>query len=284
MSGSLSPELQSLIPLDKAWMIRMGMMDLQAGKTEVKDYLELHTSELGDDLLALLRVLDRWGGGEPLGVGESGTLYRFVQFLLWLQGSKQTVVTRGTLQTRTLHGDPKSIDYSIEQLLQLDRGTSQWASAKLLFTEADISNLESMPYHLQMSIEAKQHYKQGWRSRQDQTIQRQAEAYYLWATKGELAFTPRQAEDFPFAVTYGVLTIEEGAARWPQLRNHETDRVQEMRRLIDADTIDSPDHRVVQALAMRFPKRKVSDRSRIAVNKTWPQFWQYLELVRATSS
>ncbi|MCA9309177.1 hypothetical protein KC973_02275 [Candidatus Saccharibacteria bacterium] len=277
MKNSLPPELQALIPLDKAWMIRMGMLDIQAGKDDVREYLLAHQSELGDDLLALLRVLSDWGSGRSLDVGESGTLYRFTQYLLWLKNSNQKIITRGTLQTRTLHDDPGTINYPFEALLQLDGGTSQWASAKVLFTDTPVDSLEDAPYHLHMSVAAKEQYKQGWGPRTDQTIQRQAEAFYHWLQTNTVDFDPQQAEDYPFAVAFGVLTIDDGASLWPQLRNHETNRVEEMRRLLNAGVIDSPDHRIVQALAMRYQERRVTETARRAVNKTWPQFWQFLD-------
>lgn len=277
MRSVLPPELESLIPLDKAWLIRMGLLDLAAGKTEVGDYLREHKSELGDDLKALLRVLEQWGSDTPLDVGESGTLYRLVRFLSWLQHANHEIVTRGTLKTRSLTEDSSIVDLSLTELMKLDGGTSQWASAKVLFTDAATDDIDNKPYHLQMSIDAKEQYKKGWMPRKDQTIRRQAEAYYLWTQNGEVQFRPKQAEDFPFAVTFGVISIDEGAQCWPQLRNHETDRVEEMQRLLDADTVDSPDHRIVQALAMRYHERGITDVAKRAVNKTWPQFWRFLQ-------
>lgn len=274
--------LQKLIPLDKAWMIRMGMLDLAAGQTGVRGYLEEHKAELGDDLHALLGILEQWGSGEPLDVGESGTLYRIVRFLSWLQQSEQEIVTRGTLRKRSLTDDSTIVELPLTDLMKLDSGTSQWASAKVLFTDTTTEGLEYVPYHLQMSLKAKQQYKQGWKPRKDQTIQRQAEAYVDWRQTGKSSFTPRQAEDFPFAVAFDVLTIGDGERLWPQLRNHETDRIAEMKRLLNVNTIDSPDHRVVQALAMRYPNRKVTDVARKAVNKTWPQFWTFLHAANAT--
>lgn len=273
---SLSTELEPYIPLDKAWMIRMGMLDLRAGKTGVKNYLEAHTSELGDDLLALLRVLQVWGADTSLDVGESGTLYRFVRFLLWLQGSNQEITTQGTLKNRHLTDEPEIITWPIKRLCTLDGGTSQWASARVLFTDVRVPSSEKLPYHLRMSLDAKQAHAIGWYPRQDETILRQATAYYHWLQDGVPVFEPRQAEDFPFAVAFGGITAEEGVTRWPQLRNHETDRVQEMNRLLQDSVIDSPDHRVVQALAMRYPDRRVTDAAKQAVTKTWPQFWQFL--------
>ncbi len=263
-------------------MIRMGMLDLQANKTSVRAYLQDHKSELGDDLLALLRVQEGWGSDTPLDVGESGTLFRFVRYLQMLTQNNQQVMTHGTLKNRTLTDDKSILNLSIEELLALDSGTSQWASAAVLFTEVTFPKSSTVPYHLQMSVDAKRVWGRGWKSRLDSTIARQAEAYVGWLQSGETNFTPVQSEDFPFAVAFGIMSIAEGEEKWPQLRNHETDRIAEMERLIDSTVIDSLDHRVVQALAMRYPNRQVSAVAKKAVNKTWPQFWQFLEACQSS--
>lgn len=270
-------ELQKYIPLEKSWMIRMGMLDLQTDKSDVRTYLQDHKSELGDDLLALLRVLKQWGSTTPIDVGESGTLFRFVRYLQMISGNTQQVITHGTLKSRTLTDNESIPSLSIEQLLALDSGTSQWASAAVLFTNVALPDSGTTPYHLQMSVEAKAAWESGWKPRIDKTIALQAEAYVDWLQSGKVDFTPVQSEDFPFAVAFGILTINEGEQRWPQLRNHETDRIAEMERLLDRPVIDSPDHRVVQALAMRYPDRQFTTVAKKAVNKTWPQFWQFLE-------
>jgi len=255
----------------------MGMLDLQSDSNRCLDFLQTYDGELSDDIKALQRILKQWGSDEALDVGESGTLYRFVQYLCWLNGSTQQIKTRGTLRARKLTDNPAIIDYSIEQLLKLDGGTSQWASAAVLFTDINMPD-RSYPYHLQMSLNAKQYYAECgglWEPRCDATIQRQATAFFNWRTSGDMIFTPVQSEDFPFAVAFGVMTTVEGEQRWPQLRNHETDRVVEMGRLLNSETIDSPDHRVVQALALRYPDRVLTSRSKKAVTKSWPQFWLF---------
>ncbi|MBP9738247.1 hypothetical protein KBD20_01020 [Candidatus Saccharibacteria bacterium] len=281
--AALPEELQKLLPLDKSWMIRMGMLDLQAGSTTAREYLKAHEPELGDDLRALLSVLQSWGTSTTLDVGESGTLYRFLQFYLWLTKSDVRIVTHGTLKNRTLTSDPKITEYAIPQLLTLDGNTSQWASAAYLFTDVQIPKDCGIPYKLQTTIEAKANWAKQqqagevWKPRTDITIQRQTEAYFTYLKTGTTDFTPQQAEDFPFACAFGLISPEEGELRWPALRNHESDRIAEMQQLVTANTIDSPDHRIVQALAMRYPDRVVTERSRTAVNKTWPQFWDFLK-------
>ncbi len=281
--STLTTGPQRLLPLDKSWMIRMGMLDLQAGNTTAREYLEAHEPGLGDDLRALLSVLQNWGTNGTLDVGESGTLYRFLQFYLWLIGSDIQIVTHGTLKNRALTNDPKIPEYSISRLLTLDAGTSQWASAACLFTDIEIDTDVIIPYKLQTTLDAKAHWTKQvqsgdvWEPRIDATIERQAAAFYNYVQTGDMQFEPEQAEDFPFACAFGLITPEEGEQRWPALRNHESDRIAEMQRLLTADVVDSPDHRIVQALAMRYLGREVTERSRKAVNKTWPQFWDFLQ-------
>lgn len=280
----LTPELEKLLPLDKSWMIRMGMLDLQANSDQSRLYLREHKGKLGDDLLALLSILENWHSSGSLDVGESGTLFRFVQFYCWLVGDTREIIKHGTLRNRDLCRDPGVIRMNLKELLFLDGGTSQWASAAVLFGAITLKKGNEIPYKLQSTVEAVDHWHRAqetggsWLPKIDKTIKQQATAYLRWKQSGKMRFTPEQAEDFPFACAFGLMTPEQGEVRWPQLRNHETDRINEMGKLLKSDMIDSPDHRVVQALAMRFPERAVTERSKKVVNKTWPQFWSFLEI------
>lgn len=264
-------------------MIRMGMLDLQAGSDRSLEFLTGRSAKLGDDLLALRSILQNWHTGGPLDVRESGTLYRFVQYYCWLSNDPRKIATHGTLKNRQLYSDASVLKMSLKQLLRLDGGTSQWASAAVLFGVIKPKASDPIPYKLQVTIDAVRHWKnahetnQSWQPRTDETIQNQAEAFYSWKKTGKMIFNPEQAEDFPFACAFGIMSPEEGERRWPQLRNHETDRIAEMTKLLNEQTIDSLDHRVVQALTMRFPERATTNQSKQAVNKTWPQFWDFLE-------
>ncbi len=277
--------MDGLIPLDKSWIIRMGILDIVHGYHDIETFLE-NQSDLSDDLRGLLRVARAWKTGEPIDVGESGTLYRFLLFISFKQGFNKKFITRGTLATRAISLDPAVATWGQEQLLTLDNGTSQWASASALL--GDEERLPNPPFKLQLTYEAIEHWKErrekglSWEPRYDETIRKQVEAYRALRAGEQANFIPEQAEDFCFAYTFGFITAEEGAVRWPALRSHESDRVVEiveMKKHAEArEPISSKDHRVVQAIAMwskvnGVPVEVVYPE---AVNKSWPQFWRLL--------
>ena len=80
-------EIEQFIPLDKSWVIRMGILDLTINpekySKDIKNFLDSQT-DLGGDLKALKMVAEKWDTDEHLDVGESGTIYRFVKFYNWL--------------------------------------------------------------------------------------------------------------------------------------------------------------------------------------------------------
>jgi hypothetical protein len=121
-----------------------------------------------------------------------------------------------------------------------------------------------------------------WEVRYDETILRQATAFLELLKIGKTIFVPQQAEDYCFARAFGFIRKEDGESRWPNLRGHESNRLEEMEKvLVDADLgeeINSTDHRVLQAIAMRqkYKNRKIRIKHPIAVTKGWPQFWQFL--------
>lgn len=277
------------IPLEKSWLIRMGVLDIVHGRSQIADELgSCPVGSLGTDLEALLRAAKSWHKGAEINVGESGTLYRFLMFANWKFSINIEFKTEGTLQGRKLTVDGSVVEMSIDELLQLDAHTSQWASAAVLFTDVQRPS-GALPYHLGMTFEAKEHWHQrinrglDWVPRKDSTIARQARAYESYRESGVMNFAPIQAEDYCFARAFGLISASEGERRWPSLRQHESDRIAEMERLLDARVVDSHDHRVVQALAMsRRQKAEFIDPG--CVGKTWPQFWDYIEFTSAQSS
>jgi len=98
-----------------------------------------------------------------------------------------------------------------------------------------------------------------------------------------LKFIPEQAEDYCFARAFNIIDSSEGEKRWPSLRTHESDRIVEMDEALSAleegKEIKSKDHRVVQAIVMKaFTEGKeVKILSKNAVDKSWPQFWDFIE-------
>jgi len=278
---------QGYIPLDKSWVIRMGVLDLVNGCKEDSISFLKSQKVLGDDLMALLRILERWDTDQEIEVGESGTLYRFLKFVVWKLGLDKKFRISGTLKDRSICDDPRIIDYSIKQLLELDGGTSQWASASVLFGNDEV--IERPPYKLSLTYQAVTHWKnqkgkgEHWLPRYDETILNQAEAFLKMLDGEKIEFIPEQAEDYCFARVFGFITKEEGEKLWPSLRNHESDRIVEVEteiaRYEAGNKIKSKDHRVVQSIAMKgkIDGRKVDIESPNAVNKSWPEFWDFLK-------
>lgn len=278
-------EIQKYIPLDKSWIIRMGILDIMNGYDDIKKFLAKQKNP-GDDLLALERVYATWHTNKEVDVGESGTLYRILKFRAWKLGLTKKFVIRGTLAKRKISDDPSIINLPQTELLKLDNGTSQWASASVL--SGDTERLENPPYKLKLTYEAVDYWnqqrqkKETWEPRYDETILKQAETYLKLKNRENTDFIPQQAEDYCFAFVFGYITKEEGERHWPSLRGHESDRIKEMSEMFDlaknGQEISSKDHRVVQAIAMwgQINNKSVKILYPESVNKSWPQFWDFL--------
>ena len=277
---------ENLIPLDKSWMIRMGVLDIIHGHHDIEKFLENDTY-IGDDLKALHRAAINWRLVSPIDVGESGTLLRMLRFASWKLKLKKEFVLRGTLKDRKITNNPKIIHLKQPELLKLDNGTSQWATAAVLL--GDKERLQNAPFKLQLTYEAVEHWLQfrkqhnRWQPRYDETILKQALTYFKILAEDVRDFIPEQAEDYCFARVFGFIDADEGERRWPSLRGHESDRIDEMEKMIVAvknhQPITSKDHRVVQALAMwaKVKKIKVVFQNKECVAKSWPQFWPMIE-------
>ncbi len=223
---------------------------------------------------------------EPVDVGESGTLYRFLKFASWKKELNKKFILHGSLKKRKICDNPEIVSYPLKELLKLDNRTSQWASAAVLLGSEE--RVDNPPYKLKLTYEAVEHWQQQrdkarcWELRYDETILRQAEAFLELLNTGKTEFIPKQAEDYCFARTLGIVTKEEGESRWPSLRSHESDRILEMEGALDnADhgvEITSKDHRVVQAVAMhrKAKGKEIKVKYPLSVNKSWPQFWKFL--------
>src|ERR1019366_994697 len=141
VAGSLElpPEIEPLIPFDKSWLMRLGVIDLLLYCDDMATFLN-HHENLSTDLQALARASEQWREGSPSDVGESGTLYRFLQFAAWDLGEDRTFIRRGTMEGRDITQDPSIVSLPLAELLKLDNGTSQWASAAVL-----LGNQETPP-------------------------------------------------------------------------------------------------------------------------------------------
>ncbi len=276
----LPPKYEQYIPYDKSWMIRMGVLDMVHGYDDINRLLDSE-EHLGTDLQALNRATKQWREGDEIDVGESGTLYRFLQFAAWKAGRNVHFIKHGTLVDRPITSDPSIVDLPITELLKLDNGTSQWASIAVLLGNTE-PRLQPAPFKLQTTYDALDHWQHArshgntWEAKRDETIARQASAYLGWLATNTMEFTPEQAEDYCFARAFDLMTPDEGEAQWPSLRQHESDRIAGMEEALAQHEVASADHRVVQAVAMRKGS-EISFTHPECVAKSWPQFWKLLE-------
>lgn len=293
------PEIAETLPsFDKSWMIRLGVLDVFAGSTRMIDFLETQT-DIGDDLEALKRVSKQWLADEPIEVGESGTIYRIFKFASWMEqeqnpeAPERLFVKKGSLVGRNITDDPAIIHWGLDDLLTLDKKTSQWATAAVLLQDR-LRPTGDIDFKLAVTFDAKSHWitrrSQGkpWEARADNTINTQAAAY-LQALRGSLPdFVPTQAEDYCFARAYGLITPELGEELWPKLRYHESDRIESMEtaiaQAVNGEIIDINDHRVVQAIAMRFGLSRNRFKYPDCVAKSWPKFWDFIEKSRTLTA
>ena len=281
-------DLSKFIPLDKSWIIRMGILDLRYGKDTTLQTLARSKVLLSDDLKRLLNAsLSFPRKNQDVCVGESATLYRFLLFLSWILGQSRRFVLEGTLKDRKITVDSSIVNLSIEELLKLDSETSQWASAAVLCRNDEMP-LHLLPYKLELSFEARNHWVEcnelgvHWSMRQDPTIENQANVFIEMSEGYDVTFIPTHSEDYCFARAFGSTTLEAGLRNWPSLVNHESNRIEEMElALIQARkglTVISKDHRVVQAVAMFSKIRGYNPTYSYpnCVSKSWPQFWDFM--------
>ena len=105
--------MKNYIPLDKSWTIRMGILDIINSRDSIRHFLN-NQETLGDDLIALKRVAENWNSNNPLDVGESGTLYRFIRFALWKSGKEREIIKKGTLKKRDICNNSEIINWPLK--------------------------------------------------------------------------------------------------------------------------------------------------------------------------
>lgn len=283
-----SKEIKKFIPLDKSWMIRMGFKDaLDMKKSYCISKIESHEKKLVipkdvKNLKDVLYSLKTANLRQPVSVGESATLYSFLTMFLLTQSLEKKITKEGTLLEREIaEPDVSWIEKSQKELLELDGGTSRWASAHALTVNS--TRIENPPYKLALTYEAIDSWKpNSWKLRIDDTLFRQADHF---ANGGD--FFPYQSEDFCYAYSVGAISLKQARKRWPQLSNHESNRFEEIERQLseiwEDKKVTSLDHRVVQAACMfavknGLPLRKVQfeHKSIRCVEKSWPAFWYFV--------
>jgi hypothetical protein len=290
----LLPDFEATIPLDKTYMRIMLALDDMHSFTDTDEIIQPYNSELPDDTRMFRLALEDYSADEPIRVGEGGANYRTMLYRSLIDSTPRSFVKDGSLVGRNIYQEVDLLTMTNTQLLGLNRGTSQYLSARFLWDpEAQISSSEiNSHYKLKIVKEAVEHWYDArqkgepWSPRKDVTIRRQAESYLKMHSTLELDtnFYMEQSEDYCFARVYGLATPADGERKWPALRDHESDRINSMEIAIEQATtgqiINVNDHRVVQAIAMRFGLPPERFKHPDCVKKSWPRFWEFISLAR----
>ena len=293
--------VEKYAPRDNGWPIRLGFLDATRGygSYDAVKYFDQQTDLSGDEKAAR-NVFANWSGKEPINVGESGTIFRLVQFYFWKMGIDREIITHGTLTHRveSMEATKRIIHWSLRSLLRLENGTSQWASAAILLNKH--GNLPGIPFYLQKTYDAIEYWssmrreRKVWEGRTDPTITAQCQQYFSILETGDVSIKPMKLGDcdlYCFLRAFGHITAQHGKKIWPQLQKHESNRILEMdsalQSLFTEQEICSNDHRVVQAAAMLLqaqePRLNVENikahfSNPECVTKKWPKFWEFLEV------
>ncbi len=268
------------LPLSKSWAIRMILLDMLYGKDTkykiINYFSEQEKKDLADDIKAALSCAKTFISGGKVykvyNIKNSGTVCRFI--IYFLDGKKYKIVKGDQLLKRKIVA-PKNISkLSLLELLKL--GTTQFVSAALL---KGIKPINKLPAKCKLSVKARKVYfknKGKWVSKIDEVIIRQIN-HFLKGGK----FKPLIAEDYCYARAFNFITQKEGKRRWPELKNHESNRLKVMEKVCQNFNrrIDvSDDHRIVMAVALRqkFLGLPMRVNNKKCVSKSWPQFWQWL--------
>ncbi|MFA6523976.1 MAG: hypothetical protein WC264_01015 [Candidatus Paceibacterota bacterium] len=282
-------KFDKLIPLDKSWLTRVGVLDIINNYTDIEKFIDSQ-EDTNDDILAIKNASTAWRNNQRIDVGESATLYRLLKFASWKFKISKTFIKKGSLKDRKITDNPNIVNFNQTKLLKLDNGTTQWATATVIC--GDKERLTNPPLKLKETYNAVEHWKirrkKGlcWEPKYDESIEKQIKAFLDLLNNKEINYTPLCSDDYCFARVFNFINKENGEKFWPSLIGHETNRIEEMEYAIkDAEetgNITSKDHRVIQALAMWgvANNKKLIFENPNSVNKSWPQFWNFLILVK----
>jgi hypothetical protein len=303
-------QIESYTPLDKSYLITLGILDLLNNRREnIISFLDSQDqSTLGTDLKALRRIAEAWPERftKALDPGESGRLYRTVKWHYWQNGIDLELPTSETLTKRRakITNNPLIIHWSAEQLLTLDHRTTQWTSTQYIFTPKEQRRkVEPFFYtgekltrpgdfKLRVNYVATDRWElqnskgEPWQARLDPTIFNQYLAFIECLKTGNMCYVGEQAEDYCLERAFDLVDEKEGRLIYPTVEGHETDRFREMETMLEkfkqTRIIDSKDHRVVQAGIMMAVARGIpyTIENPTALNKTQPKFLEFIDFVR----
>jgi hypothetical protein len=310
MKNITREQIESYIPLDKSWLITLGILDLVNDRAQnIISFLDSQDpATLGKDLQSLRGIAKAWPERytKALDPGESGRLYRTVKWYYWQNNIPLELPTSDTLTKRRekITNNPEILNWTPEQLLTLDSKTTQWATTQYIFSPREQRRRieprfnygrhtkRSADFKLRVGYDAVEHYDaqeqkgENWIARIDPTLFNQYVAFIDKLKKGKMCYTGEQAEDYCFERAFDLVDEAEGRLIYPSVEGHETDRFKEMETMLSkfeqTGVIESQDHRVVQAGIMRAiaQNRQYVIANPQALNKTQPKFLEFIDFVK----
>ena len=92
-------KFDKLIPLDKSWLTRVGVLDIINGYTDIEKFIN-NQEDTNDDILAIKNASMAWRNNQRINVGESATLYRLLKFASWKFKLSKIFLKEGSLKNR----------------------------------------------------------------------------------------------------------------------------------------------------------------------------------------
>ncbi len=299
-----------LLPLATLWsksnVIRLIVGGVPFGSTSVRDQLEAgNYNILGDDIKAAVEVGHQLSDETrpSINPGDSRTLRIEAEFLDMLQYSEDPKLrprkfVLSPMQKRRYTPVPKDLPrWALEDMLFLEDGTTQWASAAILlqdrFDEARELIPDIRPNKRLMLEKSKSARARILGARAlgkavllderdyDMTFLRQDQAFYTSVVTGEaIRFEPLHSEDVYDAIFTGTITPKQAVKLFPQITRHEVNRYEEAIRLLNGDRkrpLNTEDHRAAMAAIKYLGYTKWTKTTVKAINKTRPQFFEMRE-------
>lgn len=280
------------------------MLDSKSGESSVATKVNAAFEGMtpGEDIAAAINVSRQLKTGGILDPGDSRTLLIMLRMLLWSTKTTRKVCLSPMQVARQVEDDPEIATWTLEKMLTLSNGTTQFASAAILLQNRKPDEIEALirllPPEKRPMIQLTKTIKTAWLKNHTQNnpfsleqlepeavLQRQARHYYSEQMSGtKIPYHATHSEEAIYAVLHGDMLLEEAAARFPMLRSHETDRIAEIEKVLCGDVVDSIDHRIVQAALLTNTVAHWTSRSEKAVRKTWPDFFEFLQAVKDIKS
>lgn len=250
--------------------------------------------DVAKDTTEFLAAANEYESSDIVHIGEGGANYRSLLYRSYLEGSNKRFERTGSSLQRQIYEAPDMTTLPNSQLLLLDDETTQYISARLTWDEQASIPREVVygDFKLRVVADAISHwYSQrerglAWQPRRDISLARQAASFIKVLQTGEIDsnYYPEQAEDYCFARAFGLMSAAQALQKWPKLQHHESNRIESMERAIKqveaGEIIDVNDHRVVQAIAMRYGLGPSRFKYPACVEKSWPRFWEFVTQAR----